>query len=95
MILVTTGLSRRMCFFNHVLWVYKMLNVREISVYQSKLIDILIDKLLFYVSVAPGIGAARIFQSPKRGVHRFDRVASCEWLLKKPSNFEDNVIWND
>ena len=72
-----------------------MLNVREISVCQSKFMDILISKLLFDVSVPPGIEAARIFQSPKRGVYRFDRVTSCEWLLKKPSNFEENVIWND
>ena len=48
------GLSRRMCVFNHVLWVHKMLNVCEIEVCQSKFMDILIAELLFDVSVVTG-----------------------------------------
>ena len=54
--------------------------------------DILLAELLSDVSVGPG---HRSGQSPKRGVHQFNRVTSCEWLLKKPSNFKENIIWND
>ena len=45
--------SPNVLFFNHVLWVHKMLNVREIQVCQSKFMDILIAELLFDVSVGP------------------------------------------
>ena len=31
---------------------------------------------------------------PLSDKHRFDRV-TCQWLLKKPGNFEENVIWTD
>ena len=43
-----------MCFFNHVLWVHKTFNVREIQVCQSKFMDIFRTELDFDGSVDPG-----------------------------------------